>query len=214
MLFTSWILVLFILSFVPELFKLSLPSSRIANYLITPFAIMGGFFLYSIFIWFKRIFSSRIIYNLSVMFILSFVFFDSFVSSERYFNPTIEIAEVRDLYSASSYLSSVIQDDELVLTDHVYVNGDSWIKFFLNKSYDDVLFRTFPFRYEPPFNLDTCPRDMVLSPLSSYSQKCFVKYRVKYILLAKNHVPKDYTSSNQFTQIYSNDHFKIFFRNF
>ena len=116
------------------------------------------------------------------------------------------------MYDASLYLAGVSQGKQ-VLTDHVYVQGDSWIKVFLNQKYDDVLFRTFPFRYDSPFNLDTCPRDMVLSPLSSTGQNCFKQYNIGYILLPNNHIPKDYLSSNQFSEIYSNTHFTIFSKN-
>ena len=212
LLFTSWLLVLFVLSFLPETFNLGLPSSRIANYLIYPFAILGGFFLYYLVKWIEYVFVSRIIYTISVMFIILLIFSNSLFSSDKYFEPDIGIDEIQDLYDASYYLQGVVQDGELVLTDHIYVKGDSWIKFFLNKEYDDVLFRTFPFRYEPPYNLDTCPRDMVISPLSSYSQKCFLKYNVKYILLANNHIPEGYISSAQFEKVYSNNHFTIFLK--
>ena len=114
-------------------------------------------------------------------------------------------------YLASMYLAANTNNDEMILKDHKFLEGDTWMKLFFMRGYKYPLSRTYDRRYEDTINKrETCTRDMILKPNSEIGQKCFRETNTKYIVLRKGHDEAIFKKSTEFQQIYSSKTVTVF----
>jgi hypothetical protein len=106
-----------------------------------------------------------------------------------------------------------VDENDVVLKDHIYLSGDTWMKLFFMKDYKYPLSRSYLRRYEDiAKDRETCTRDMVAIPDDEIGKKCFAETGVTYIVLKKGYDTAQFEKSENFEKIYSSDSVVIYHR--
>jgi len=209
----SWFLTIFLMSNQPELLKIDIISGRIANYLTYPSAVLASFGVFAIL---KPFLNKTKKTLLLIIFSLIFIpgvmsgFFDlseSYLEKKEKFDKTVET------FRASEYLNKIVPEENRILKDHIYLTGDTWIKNFLMRGYEEPLSRSLMKRYDPINNRETCTRDMVAIPESEVGEKCFAETGVRFIILRNNYDTKQFEASENFSKLFTTDEVVIFEKN-
>ncbi len=208
----SWFLPLFLLSFFPQIFNISIPSRRVATYLIFPLTVLSAYGLAFFLSAMKtRLDNRRFIL---VLFILIAIFlFDGTKDFRSTYSSLNKFQETVELYEASKYLAEKTETNSVMLKDHSTLSGDSWIKFFLQRGYDYFISRTYDYKYETvdPYNeIDTCPREMIIVPDSKQSKSCYGQTQTNYVILKPKGDDFLFWKSDFFDPIYSSESIAIF----
>jgi hypothetical protein len=211
----AWVKIIFLMSWKPGFLKIDIPTNRIITYLTYPIAIMASFGVAFFFSSFRNTFQKYFSLFLFIFFIsiaaISGIAQDIALNlrSETH-NPQ----EVFQTYRATQYLSQKTNPQDMVLKDHKYLAGDTWMKLFFMRGYKYPLSRTYNRRYEDKYNKhETCTRDMIAIPNSKIGQECFKKNKVKYIFLKKDYDDTIFLNSPEFQEIYSSKSVRIFQKN-
>jgi hypothetical protein len=208
----AWTKIIFLMSWQPALLKIDIPSNRLITYLTYPLSILSALGVALLFqaIFFnfpKRFFSFLFAFFLIIAII-------SGVAQDIALNFRIgrhRPQDVMETYRASEYLAEKTGPQNMILKDHKYLAGDTWIKLFFMRGYKYPLSRTYNRRYEDKYNKhETCTRDMIAIPNSEVGQDCFEKTGVKYIFLKKNYDDTVFLNSPEFQEIYSSQSVRIF----
>ena len=212
--FIAWLAIIFLMSWKPALLNVDIPSNRIASYITYPLSILSAFGVYFL-IDNSRKKLSAFLYSMVLLIILGTGFISGYsdVSDSARIRDPLQEKKVRQTYLASEYLNSISKVDEQVLKDHIYLEGDTWIKLFFMRGYKYPLSRSFLKRYEDPTkNRETCTRDMVAIPDSETGIDCFNETGVKYVMLNTEKDTAQFEKSQSFNKIYTSDHVTIFER--
>ncbi len=208
----SWFLPLFLLSFFPQIFNISIPSRRVATYMIFPLTVLAAYGLFGFLGWLKKRMKEK--YWMMALFILIGIFvFDGTQDFRSSYSSVNKFQETVELYQASKYLAEKTSTDAVMLKDHSAIAGDSWIKFFLQRGYDYFISRTYDYKYETvdPYNtVDVCPREMVSVPDSNQSKTCYGQTQTNYVILKPKGDDFLFWKSNRFDLIYSSDSIAVF----
>ena len=218
----AWSKILFLMSWKPDLLKVDIPSRRIITYLTYPLSIMASFG----FAYFFTVIHNKLSKQLTTFLFIFFIgigvisgFGQDITANQRTTAGKFEISdevnsrEVMQTYLAAMYLASNTTSDEMVLKDHKFLEGDTWMKLFFMRDYKYPLSRTYDRRYEDTTNKrETCTRDMVLKPNSKIGQQCFTKTNTHYIVLKKGHDDAIFKKSPNFQQVYSSKTVTVFQR--
>jgi hypothetical protein len=211
----AWVKIIFLMSWKPGFLKIDIPTSRIITYLTYPVAIMASFGVALFFSSLRNTFQKYFALFLFIFFISIAVI--SGVAQDIALNLRSETRnpqEVFQTYRATQYLSQKTNPQDMVLKDHKYLAGDTWMKLFFMRGYKYPLSRTYNRRYEDKYNKhETCTRDMIAIPNSEVGQACFEKTGVKYIFLKKNYDDTIFLNSPEFQEIYSSQLVRIFQKN-
>ena len=218
----AWTKILFLMSWKPDLLKVDIPSRRIITYLTYPLTIMASFGIAYFFTIIKTKLSKQLFAFLFLFFLgLGIIsgFGQDITANQRTTAGKFEISdevnsrEVMQTYLAAMYLASNTTSEEMVLKDHKFLEGDTWMKLFFMRDYKYPLSRTYDRRYEDTTNKrETCTRDMVLKPNSEIGQQCFAKTNTHYIVLKKSHDDAIFKKSPNFQQVYSSKTVTVFQR--
>jgi hypothetical protein len=212
-LISAWALMLYIMSAFPKLLFINLPSSRIGNYLTYPLAILSVYAFFQIFQKAKNHFSSKLA-RISLVLILIFVLREGIADSIQAFKPADESLELVQTFNASSFVAGAIAEKDLVLKDHNYLTGDSWIKLFFMRDYKFPLSRGYFKRYEDETNpRETCTLQMISNPGGASAQNCFSATGVNFIIVNPNFDSGQFHRLNNFDQVYANSHIVVFYKN-
>lgn len=211
----SWFLPLFLLSFFPQIFNISIPSRRVATYLIFPLTVLAAYGMIKALISFKKVIAKK--YWVPALLLLAGLFiFDGTADFRASYSSLNKFQETVELYEASRYLAEKTPADAVMLKDHSAIPGDSWIKFFLQRGYDYFISRTYDYKYEAidPYNkVDICPREMVIVPDSGQSQTCYGQTQTNYVILKPRGDDFLFWKSNRFDLVYSSDSVAVFKKN-
>jgi hypothetical protein len=219
----AWAKILFLMSWKPGLLQVDIPSRRIITYLTYPLTIMASFGI----AYFFAIIKTKLSKDLFTFLFLFFIgigiisgFSQDITANQRTTAGKFEISdeinskEVMQTYLAAIYLASNTNADEMVLKDHKFLEGDTWMKLFFMRDYKYPLSRTYDRRYEDVINKrETCTRDMVLKPNSEIGEQCFAKTNTNYIVLKKGYDDAIFKKSPDFQQIYSSKTVTVFQKN-
>jgi len=210
---TGWFITIFIMSHWPALLKIDIISGRIANYLTYPSAVLAGFGVYAIL---QPAFQKST--KTVKLIIFSIIFIPGVISglfdfSESYPEKTEKIQQTVHTFAGSTFLAEKTSLEEKILKDHIYLTGDTWIKNFLMRGYEEPLSRTFLRKYEDPVKpRETCTRDMIATPDSETGEKCFEETGVRFIILKKNFDTNQFEKSEKFSKIFNTGEVIIFER--
>lgn len=211
-LISSWFLTILLMSYRPDLLKIDIISGRIANYLVYPSAILAGFGVYAVL---KPALNKNRFLSLIIF---SFIFFPGFMSgltdlSESYLEKKEKFDKTVETFRASEYLAEVVPEENRILKDHIYLTGDTWVKNFLMRGYEEPLSRSYLKRYDPINNRETCTRDMIAIPESEIGQKCFEETEVKFLILRNGYDTQKFEKSENFSKIFHTREVVIFEKN-
>lgn len=218
----AWAGILFLMSWKPGLLKVDIPSRRIITYLTYPVAIMASFGVAYFFV----ILKTRLSKMLTTFLILFFIgigiisgFGQDITVNQRTTAGKFEVPdetssrEVMQTYLVAMYLVANTVEGDMILKDHKFLEGDTWMKLFFMRGYKYPLSRTYDRRYEDIINKrETCTRDMVLKPNSEIGQQCFAETNTKYIVLKKGYDDAVFKKSDNFQQVYSSKTVTVFQR--
>jgi hypothetical protein len=122
--------------------------------------------------------------------------------------------ELVQTFNASSYVAKNLTEKDMVLKDHNYLTGDSWIKLFFMRDYKFPLSRGYFQRYEDPTNpRETCTLQMISNPGGATAQNCFLETGVDFIMVNPNYDSGQFHRLANFDQVYANSHITVFYKN-
>jgi len=214
----GWFLIIFLASFKPELLKINILSVRVVTYLSFSAMILSSFFVF----WFlekTRQLSSNI-FLFKSFFILIFVsgFMAGTLEIPEYYKEVVQNKQQAikktawQTFVATDYLAQRTTRNDIILKDHIYLTGDSWMKVIFMRGYKYPLSRSYLNRYENK-NRETCTRDMILIPDSETGKRCFKETGTRYIVLKRGKDDSAFINSPSFSRIFSSDEIVIFKKN-
>lgn len=210
LLLLAWTIALFLMSWKPQWLKTDIPSRRIISYLTWPISLLSAFGLFFFFQIIKRSLQKKSVQYFLII-LLSVGFFSSNIESKPYLLSNENNSEAYQTFSASKYLSENTAPQEQILKDHIYLKGDTWIKLFLMRGYNQPLSRTNLSRYNDPIKpRETCTRDIIANPDSSIGKKCLKETNIQYVLLKKNRDEQNFKKSPNWSKVFSNQQTVIF----
>ena len=116
-------------------------------------------------------------------------------------------------YAASNYLAKKINSKDVVLKDHNYLAGDSWVKLFFMRGYNFPFSRGYFKRYQDDTKTrEQCTNNMISLPNSPEAQKCFAGTKIDFVMLNPNNDAAQFNRLNNFWQIYTADDVAIFYK--
>ena len=129
---------------------------------------------------------------------------------------TQEMKETIQTFRASEYLSQETSEEtDRILKDHIYLIGDTWVKNFLMRGYEEPLSRTYLKKYEDPVKpRETCTRDMIAIPDNEIGLSCFQETGINFILLKNGFDNIQFEKSENFSKILTTEKTVIFERNY
>lgn len=209
----SWAIMLFVMSVWPRILLVDLPSSRIGNYLGYPLAILSAFGLYSVFN--SKTFSSipEKFLKSALMVILIFIFTSGLKDSADAFKKAPDFVPTLETFAASRYLANNTNSDEMLLKDHNYLAGDTWMKLFFMRGYTYPLSRSYFRRYEDPTNLrETCTLSMISIPAGAEAEACYAKTATKYIMVNPRYDSSQFAKLKNFNSVYNSGGVAVYYR--
>ena len=213
----SWMLIIFIISVFPTLIRINIPSGRVANYGTYPFAIVAAYALIE-FIDFLRQDSKTLALKKSFLFASSLFIFAYIFSAGYYDNgqniaPPTTAQKVQETLHASQYLAKNITGADDLLSDHINLTSDSWVKIFFMKDYNFPFYRANLDRYENGIDRqENCTLDMITSPSTTESQACFSDLGLDFVIVNKKTDAPQFSKDNSFSLVYSNDDVNVYYK--
>jgi hypothetical protein len=218
LLLISWVAVITLISLAPNLVGISIPSGRVANYGVYPFALLGAFSFISLFD--REKFSKKhltlsgqilIFSAFSVM--LIFIFANGFEGNSDFLKKNSNDQNVQLTLETGRFLASKMEPSDLLASDHVYLFADSWIKLFFMRDYYFPSYRANFERYENGVDKhEFCTRDMISSPGGELGKKCFEDLGTNFVMVDRLNDSMQFQKLNNFWQVYSNDKINVYYR--
>ena len=212
----GWIVALSVMSLFPGLLFVNIPSDRIASYIVFPTAIIASFMLVQILSILKAQEKTYInpLFLLFTFFILmSFIATDGLYDNALSLNTANSSKNALQTYAASDYLSHIVSPNDIVLKDHNYLSGDSWIKLFFMKGYNYPLSRGYFKRYEDETKTrEQCTNFMISVPNGPDAKQCFAGTHTDFIMIDPKMDSTQFTHSKEFWQVYSAQDVGIFYK--
>ena len=215
----SWISVITLISLAPGLVKISIPSGRVANYGVYPFAIIGAFAFISVFgqkDFHKNFcipFGQKLIMS---AFIITFIFIslDGFSDNVAYLVKNDSPKKTIQTFNVGEYLATRMGGSDLLASDHIYLFADSWVKLFFMRDYYFPSYRANFERYENGIDKqEFCTRDMISNPSGELGRKCYSDLGTNFVIVDKIMDSAQLQKLDNFWQVYSNDKINVYYRN-
>jgi hypothetical protein len=214
----GWTFALTLMSLRPDWLFVDIPSNRIASYIVYPSAILAAYVLVLILATLKSKLQNKSYLNPLFLLITFFLFF-SFISSNGFYdnaqslNAVSSATKALQTYAAAQYLGPNLNNKDLVLKDHNYLAGDSWIKLFFMKGYNYPLSRGFFKRYEDTTKTrEQCTNFMISAPNGIDAQKCYAGTGTNFIMIDPKIDAEQFKRSGDFWQVYASDAVGIFYK--
>jgi hypothetical protein len=210
----GWTGAIFLISNRPDLTKVDIPSRRIVSYFTYPLIVLSSLTILLLLEKSRETLSRPLWFLIfSVLLMTGLLSGLGDLSESARSEEPKENQQVMQTYRASQYLNERLED-EVILKDHNYLEGDSWMKIFFMRDYEFPLSRGLFKRYEDPLNpRETCTRDMISIPESEIAQQCFAQTGTKYIVLKKGYDTANFEASENFSKVYVSQSVVIYKRN-
>jgi hypothetical protein len=221
----SWTIAILIMSTKPNLLFINLPSSRIGNYLSYPLAILCAYGLYSIFnlktINIKNLNLKINLNNLILekfnrsIFIIIFIFVlaSGLIDTSRAFKSSPDFSPLIETFEASKYLLEKNEKEDVILKDHNYVVGDSWMKLFFMQGYKYPQSRGYFKRYfDPTKPREMCTLHMISTPVGEEALECFSETKTNYLVVNPLYDGSQFKKLKNFDSVYQSEGVAIYYR--
>lgn len=222
---SSWTAMIFLMSTKPDLIFINLPSSRIGNYLSYPLAILSSYAFYKIFhpdfsnlkkLGFKDDIKNPVFNSLffgAFLLIGVFALSEGFLDSAQAVKKSPDFTPLVKTFDASEYLKKNINKEDVVLKDHNYIIGDSWIKLFFMQNYRYPLSRGYFKRYEDPTKpREMCTLHMISNPSGNEAVDCFSETKTNFLMINPLYDSSQFKKLKDFDAIYNNGGVAIYHR--
>lgn len=214
LLLAAWTLPWSLIVLYPAALGISLPSGRVANYLIFPFALLAAFALSLILEKLKT--EQRLrggVRIFGALLIVVFVLHDGFYNNNAYFESQREDSNARmlSLFQGARHLESILPDDAVAMHDHINMLGTSWIKTFFMRDYNFPFYRAHLFRYDRATDRqEKCTLYVISSPNTGEAQRCLDELGVKAVFVNESIDGEQFTQFDTFWQVYSDAYYSIY----
>lgn len=220
----AWAIMLFIMSCIPQILFVNLPSARIGNYMSYPLAILSAYGIFSIFhpdfSKFKKLRangSQRLIplkfLRSTFLLVVVFVFVSGLKDSADVFKKSPNFTPTLETFNASAYLKKNTAESDIILKDHNYLSGDTWMKLFFMRGYTYPLSRGYFKRYEDLTKpREMCTFQMISSPDSSDAKNCFTSTQTKYLMVNPRYDSSQFMKLDNFDEIYNSGGVAVYYR--
>lgn len=212
----AWVFLLILISLKPGWTGLSIPSARIANYSVYPLAIIAAFACVSMLNYLINkkddYFVDRKLLLPVLILMAAFFITSGFYDNAQYAARSVDAQKTVQTFQASQYLASKTGAKDQIVADHIYIPADSWIKLFFMRGYNFPLYRANLDRYANGIDKqEQCTLQMISTPTSLDSQKCYHDLSIDYVMVDKIDGPQ-FEKSTDFQKIYSDGEISIFYR--
>lgn len=214
----GWIGALTLMSLKPNWLLVDIPSNRIASYIVFPAAIIAACMLAHIFIFLKdRHESDKNYFSPTFALVIFFTFMlfsavNGFNDNNQTLNESGSASKAIQTYAASQYLNQQTNQQDMILKDHNYLSGDTWMKLFFMRGYNYPLSRGYFKRYEDSATREQCTNLMISDPASQKAQQCFAGTQTNFIIVNPKMDSAQFNKIKDFWQVYSSDEVGIFFK--
>ncbi len=218
----GWSLMLLLMSTRPDFLLIDLPSSRVGNYLSFPFAILAAFSFWFVFsltkekVFFANIFSGilpRFFLQGSFLVFLSGLIFFGISDSVASFKSPGNYGSLFETFRASEYLVEESELSDIILKDHNYLTGDTWMKLFFMRGYRYPLSRSYFKRYEDETNpREMCTLQMISSPASEEAKNCFSETGTNFLVVNHLYDSAQFEKNREFNHIYASSETSIYYK--
>jgi hypothetical protein len=212
----GWIGALSIMSLFPNLLFVNIPSNRIASYIVFPIAIIASYMLIQLL---TAIRSQEKNYLSPAFLLVTFFVFMSFIATSGLYDNAMSLNDVSSstgalqTQNASKYLAGKTTADDIVLKDHNYITGDSWIKLFFMRGYTYPLSRGYFKRYEDETKTrEQCTNFMISAPSGEDAAECYAGTRTDFVMIDPKTDSSQFMQLKSFWQVYSADDIGIFYK--
>lgn len=217
----GWVVALALMSLRPDWLFVDIPSNRIASYIVFPVAIVAASMIVHVFILLKdgeykngrNYIGSSFVLAIFFAFML-FATTNGLFDNSQALNSASSTNKAIQTYAASKYLAQNSTEQDIVLKDHNYLAGDSWIKLFFMRGYNYPLSRGYFKRYEDETKpREQCTNFMITLPSSPEAKQCFSGTKTDFIMVNPKIDGGQFTKLKDFWRIYSSDEVGIFYKN-
>lgn len=212
---TSWATMIFVMSSIPQILFINLPSNRIGNYLSYPLAILSAYGFW--FVFQNESFKSqtnKTFFQASFILIFVFALANGLSDSAESMASAKDVNLMTQTFHSAQYLAQRTSDQDTILKDHNYINSDSWMKLFFMRGYKYPDSRGFFKRYEDPTKpREMCTLYMISNPDGIEARDCFETTHTKFLMVNPQYDSAQFLKLKNFDQIYSNDNLAIYQKN-
>jgi len=218
----AWAIMLFIMSCVPQILFVNLPSARIGNYMSYPLAILSAYGFFSIFHPdFSKFKKLRVndpqkliplkFLRSAFLLVVIFVFVSGLKDSADAFKKSPDFTPTLETFNASAYLNKNTAKSDIILKDHNYLSGDTWMKLLFMRGYTYPLSRGYFKRYEDLTKpREMCTLYMISKPDSADAEKCFSETRTKYLMVNPKYDSSQFMKLSDFDEIYNSGEVAVY----
>ncbi len=212
-LLAGWTVPLALLVLHPELARISLPSGRVANYLIVPLSILAGWSM----VWLvenirrqNTLPQAARVGMLTLLFVL--VIHNGFFDNMSYLGQQREnIQKMRSLFVASDFLSKNVPQDQAIVHDHINILGDSWIKLFFMRDYNYPFYRANLFRYDRITDKqERCTLEVISHPNTRESTACMKDINIRALLVNETVDGQQFKHFKNYWQVYNDAYYSVY----
>ena len=214
----GWTFALTLMSLRPDWLFVDIPSNRIGSYIVYPIAIIAAYMLVVILSALKTQTKNKSYLN-PLFLLVTFFLFMSFIGANGLYDNAQALStsgsanRAIQTYAASKYLASNSNTSDVILKDHNYLAGDSWIKLFFMNVYNYPLSRGYFKRYEDTTKTrEQCTNLMISAPNSNEAQQCFNGTQTDFIMIDPKIDTEQFKHSTKFWQVYTGDAVGIFYK--
>lgn len=214
----GWSISLVAISLKPSLFYVNIPSERIANYIIAPISIIGGFAFVYFFDLLKNYKDKKQYLNpnfilATFLLLITFLIMNGLRENTATLNTDQDIKATLETYHASRFLAQKTTTRDIILKDHNYLAADSWMKLYFMRGYTYPLSRGYFKRYEDETKArEQCTNIMISTPNTPEAKKCFSETRTNFIMLNPKFDSMQFIKLKNFWKIYSAEGIAIFYK--
>jgi hypothetical protein len=215
----GWLAALTLMSLRPDWLFVDIPSNRIASYIVFPAAIIAASLIVHVFLFLKDRYNNSGKNYLQPAFLLmiffsfmAFAAMNGFNDDAQALNTSSSTNKAIQTYAAADYLSQNSNAQDIILKDHNYLSGDTWMKLFFMRGYNYPLSRGYFKRYEDSASREQCTNLMISSPSSAEAGQCFAGTKTDFIMVNPKMDSAQFNRLKNFWQIYQSDEVAIFYK--
>lgn len=207
----GWFFPLGCIVFFPEIFHISLPTIRTANYTIIPLCISASFFFFWLVNHLVKQSHNKVVL-MSTLSLLLIVFFSMGWKDNVFFFEKKGYAQAKELHRVASYMGEHYRESEkTVMYDHINILGGSWIKLYFMRDYNYPFYRAHLFRYDRISDKqERCTLDVFTYPETVEAEKCFRDLHIELLAVYESKDGKKFRERDDFVRVYAGNEISLY----
>lgn len=210
----GWTVIFCLLVLFPAVFRIDLPSARVANYIVFPLSILSGYAMVILIRSFRFSGFPIRMRTLSMFFLIVAFSYGGFKDNNAFLKSRAE-QDVRSLsvFSVAEYSATHIADTDVVMHDHIHIPGDAWIKIFFNRDYNYPFYRALLFRYDRETDKqEKCTLQVLSQPNSKEAKKCESDLNVRAIIVDEKMDGQQFQHFQDYDKVYADKFHAVYAR--